>query len=61
VATPPDPEVAQEPEAGGAVPRLSYLDAGGRPAPRETAQFAVFRDIDDRGNVVSLMTERLSH
>ena len=40
--------------------RLSYLDAGGRLASRETAQFAVVRDFDDRGNVISLMTERLT-
>ena len=30
-------------------------------ASRETAQFAVFRDFDDRGNVISLITERLTH
>ena len=34
---------------------------GGRLASRETAQFAVFRDFDDRGNVISLITERLTH
>ena len=58
MATPPDSEVAQEPFSAGAQ-RISYLDAGGHPAPRDTAQFAVIRDFDDRGNVVSVMTERL--
>jgi len=41
--------------------RLSFLDAGGRLVPREAAQFAVIRDFDDDGNVISFMTERLSH
>jgi hypothetical protein len=59
VAIPPDSEVAEEPAPGGAE-RLSYLDAGGRLASRETAQFAVVRDFDDHGNVISLMTERLA-
>jgi hypothetical protein len=59
VAGPPDSEVAEEPAPGGAQ-RLSYLDAGGRLASRETAQLAVIRDFDDRGNVISLMTERLT-
>jgi hypothetical protein len=59
VAIPPDSEVAEEP-APGSAERLSYLDAGGRIAPPETAQFAVFRDFDDRGNVISLITERLT-
>jgi hypothetical protein len=27
--------------------------------PREAAQFAVIRDFDDEGNVISFMTERL--
>jgi hypothetical protein len=44
-----------------AAPSASYLDAGGRLVPRETAQFAVVRDFDDRGNVISLITERLTH
>jgi hypothetical protein len=60
VALPPDSETVEEPTPGSAE-RLSYLDAGGRLASRETAQFAVFRDIDDRGNVISLITERLTH
>jgi hypothetical protein len=47
VAIPPDSEVAEEP-APGSAERLSYLDAGGRLASRETAQFAVVRDFDDR-------------
>ena len=59
MAIPPDSEVAEEPAPGGAE-RLSYLDAGGRLASRETAQLAVFRDFDDRGNVISLITERLT-
>jgi hypothetical protein len=59
VATPPDSEVAQEPIPGG-LQRLYYLDAGGRPVPRESAQVAVIRDFDDYGNVISLVTERLS-
>ena len=60
VAIPPDSEVAEEP-APGSAERLSYLDAGGRLAPREMAQFAVVRDFDDRGNVISLITDRLTH
>jgi hypothetical protein len=52
--------VAEEP-APGSAERLSYLDAGGRLASRETAQFAVVRDFDDHGNVISLITERLTH
>jgi hypothetical protein len=60
VALPPDSETVEEP-APGSAERLSYLDAGGRLASRETAQFAVVRDFDDRGNVISLMTERLRH
>ena len=60
MAIPPDSEVAEEP-APGSAERLSYLDAGGRIAPPETAQFAVVRDFDDRGNVISLITERLTH
>ena len=60
MALPPDSEVAEEP-APGSAERLSYLDAGGRLASRETAQFAVIRDFDQYGNVISLMTERLSH
>ena len=60
VATPADSEAAQEPAP--AIPeRLSYLDAVGRLVPREAAQFAVIRDFDDDGNVISFMTERLSH
>jgi len=59
VATPPDSEAAQEP-APGSGERVFFLDAGGRLAPRETAQFAVVRDFDEHGNVISLMTERLS-
>ena len=59
VATPPDSEAAQEPAPGGAE-RVTYLDAGGRLVSRETAQFAVVRDFDEHGNVISLMTERLS-
>ena len=60
MALPPDSETVEEP-APGSAERLSYLDAGGRLASRETAQYAVFRDIDDRGNVISLITERLTH
>ena len=60
MAAPPDTEVAQEPESGG-LQRLSFLDAGGQPATRERAAIALIRDFDDRGNVISLMTERLSH
>jgi hypothetical protein len=60
VALPPDSETVEEP-APGSAERLSYLDAGGRLASRETAQFAVVRDFDDRGNVISLITERLTH
>jgi hypothetical protein len=58
VATPADSEAAQEP-APAITERLSYLDAGGRLVPREAAQFAVIRDFDDDGNVISFMTERL--
>ncbi len=58
MATPPDSEVAQEPASS--VPRVSYLDAGGQPVPRDSAQFALIRDFDDRGNVISMMTERLA-
>ena len=60
VATPADSEAAQEP-APAITERLSYLDAGGRLVPREAAQFAVIRDFDDEGNVISFMTERLRH
>ena len=60
VATPADSEAAQEP-APANTERLSYLDAGGRLVPREAAQFAVIRDFDDDGNVISFMTERLSN
>jgi len=60
VATPSETEVVQEPMSGG-MQRLSYLDAGGRPVSRESASIALIRDFDDRGNVISLMTERLSH
>jgi hypothetical protein len=60
VATPPDSEAAQEAAPGNAE-RIMYLDAGGRLASRETAQVAVARDFDDEGNVISLMTERLTH
>jgi hypothetical protein len=60
VATPADSEAAQEP-APWSTQRLSYLDAGGRLVSREAAQFAVIRDFDDDGNVISFMTERLSH
>ena len=60
MALPPDSETVEEP-APGSAERLPYLDAGGRLASRETAQYAVFRDIDDRGNVISLITERLTH
>jgi hypothetical protein len=59
VATPPQTEVDQEPGRRSAQ-RISYLDAGGRPATRDTAEVAVIRDFDDRGNVISMMTERLS-
>jgi hypothetical protein len=59
VATPPDSEAAQEPGPGDDE-RVFFLDAGGRLVPRETAQFAVVRDFDEDGNVISLMTERLS-
>jgi hypothetical protein len=45
----------------GGLQRLSFLDAGGRPVSRERASIALIRDFDDRGNVISLMTERLSH
>ncbi len=41
--------------------RLSFLDAGGQPASRESASIALICDFDDRGNLLSLMTERLSH
>jgi len=41
--------------------RLSFLDAGGHPVSKERASIALIRDFDDRGNVISLMTERLSH
>jgi hypothetical protein len=58
VATPPDSE-APEPAPGGG-DRVLYLDAGGRLVSRETAQFAVGRDFDEHGNVISMMTERLS-
>jgi hypothetical protein len=58
VATPPETEAAQEPTSGG-MQRLSFLDAGGRPVSRESASIALIRDFDDRGNVISLMTERL--
>jgi hypothetical protein len=60
VATPADSEAAQEP-APAIHERLSYFDAGGRLVPREAAQFAVIRDFDDDGNVISFMTERLHH
>src|SRR5215213_4076222 len=60
VAIPPDSEVAEEP-APGSAERLSYLDAGGRLVSRETAQFAVVRDFDDRGNVNSLKTGGPAH
>jgi hypothetical protein len=59
VATPPDSEADQEPAPGGSE-RVFYLDAGGQLVSRETAQFAVGRDFDEHGNVISLMTERLS-
>jgi hypothetical protein len=59
VATPPDSEAAQEPAPGDGE-RVFYLDSGGRLVSRETAQFAVVRDFDENGNVISLMTERLS-
>ena len=59
-ATPADADAAQEP-APAILERLSYLDAGGRLVPREAAQFAVIRDFDDDGNVISFMTERLHH
>mgnify|MGYP003288036070 CR=1 FL=1 len=58
VAIPPDSEEAQEPAPGRE--RVLYLDAGGQLVSRETAQFAVGRDFDEHGNVISLMTERLS-
>ncbi len=60
MATPADSQAAQEP-APGSMQRLSYLDAGGQLVSREVAQFAVIRDFDDDGNVISFMTERLSH
>ncbi len=60
MATPADSKAAQEP-APGSMQRLSYLDAGGRLVSREAAQFAVIRDFDDDGNVISFMTERLAH
>jgi hypothetical protein len=59
VAIPPDSEADQEPAPGGGE-RVFYLDAGGQPVSRETAQFAVGREFDEHGNVISLMTERLS-
>jgi hypothetical protein len=59
VAIPPDSEADQEPAPGGGE-RVFYLDAGGQLVSRETAQFAVGRDFDEHGNVISLMTERLS-
>jgi hypothetical protein len=60
VAIPPESEVAQEP-APGSNQRLSYLDASFQLVSRDTAQFAVVRDFDDDGNVISFMTERLSY
>ena len=54
----PPTRSAEEPRSSAE--RLSYLHAGAA-ASRETAQFAVVRDFDDRGNVISLMTERLTH
>ena len=60
MAIPPDSEEAQEPAPGGGE-RVLYLDARGQLVSRETAQFAVVRDFDDRGNVISLITERLTH
>jgi hypothetical protein len=60
VALPPDSEAAEEP-APGSAERVFYLDAGGKLVPRETAQFAVVRDFDEYGKLISLMTERLSH
>ncbi len=59
MAIPPDSETAREP-APGSRERISYLDAGGHLASPETAYVAVARDFDDEGNVISLMTERLS-
>ena len=60
VATPADSDAALDP-APAIAQRVSYLDAGGSVVPREAAQFAVIRDFDDQGNVISFMTERLSH
>ncbi len=60
MATPTETEVTQEPMSGG-MQRLSFLDAGGHPVSKERASIALIRDFDDRGNVISLMTERLSH
>ena len=59
MATPTDAEASPNPAPDGPQ-RISYLDADGQPASRDTAQFAVIRDVDDKGNVLSIMTERLS-
>jgi hypothetical protein len=58
VATSPNAEVAQQPAAAD-TQRISFLDAGGNPSPRESARLAVIREFDDHGNVISLMTQRL--
>ena len=58
MATPADPEAAEEPVPGGGE-RVLFLDGGGRPASWEGAEIAVIREFDDQGRMISLVTERL--
>ena len=57
MATPPNGEMARRSPAD--LQRISFLDEIGNPAPRDKARLAVIREFDDRGNVISMMTQRL--
>ena len=60
MATPPATEVAALSPANDQLQRITFLDEFDRPTSRERARIAVIRDFDDHGNVISLMTERLT-
>ena len=57
MATPPVASATAHSAAVDPFQRVCFMDALGNPVPRERARFAVIREFDDHGKLISLMTE----
>ena len=59
MATPPLAEVSTPSVSVDPFQRVCFMDAFGNTVAREHARFAVMREFDDHGKLISLMTELL--